>query len=222
MSTTPNTNNIDNEVIHRQLNWRYACKKFDPTKKIRESDWNILSESLRLSASSYGLQPWKFYLIQSADIRNQLLPLSWGQTPVTEASHFVVLTYKEKMDEVYITKYLNDMAKTRGMDSSSLAGFKDMLMGDLVNGPRSSVINWWAQRQVYIAMGSFLTTAALMGIDTLPMEGLDPAGYDKVLGIEGSGYKTVAAIAAGYRSSDDKYQLAKKVRFENKDIFVTK
>ncbi|MFN3696118.1 MAG: NAD(P)H-dependent oxidoreductase [Pseudobdellovibrio sp.] len=211
-------NKIDNELLFKQLNWRYACKKFDPTKKIRESDWNILVESLRLSASSYGLQPWKFIVVQNPEIRKQLLPLSWGQTPVTDASHFVVLTYKEKMDEAHIDKFIQETAKVRGMDASTLNGYKDMMMGDLVKGPRAQVINWWAQRQVYIAMGSILTTAAMMEIDTLPMEGLDPAGYDKVLGLEGTGYKTVAAVACGYRAADDKYQHAKKVRFETKDV----
>ncbi len=213
---------VDNEVLFSQMNWRYACKKFDSTKKIRTEDWNILAETLRLSASSYGLQPWKFIVVQDPELRKQLLPLSWGQTPVTDASHFVVLTYKEKMDEAHIAKFIDQNAKTRGVDPTTLDGYKNMMIGDLVKGPRSEVINWWAQRQTYIAMGSFLTTAALMEIDSLPMEGLDPAGYDKVLGLEGSGYKTVAAIACGYRASDDKYQHAKKVRFDINDVVVYK
>jgi nitroreductase len=213
---------IDNEIIHHQLNWRYACKKFDPSKKIREGDWNILLESLRLSASSYGLQPWKFIVVQNPEIRQQLLPLSWGQTPVIDASHFIVLTYKEKMDEAHIEKFIQQTAKSQGTDPSSLEGFKNMMIGDLVKGPRSQVINWWAQRQTYIAMGTLLTTAAMMEIDTLPMEGLNPVEYDKVLGLEGSGYKTVAAIACGYRSADDKYQFNKKVRFDMNDVVTVK
>ncbi len=213
---------VDNEVLFKQMNWRYACKKFDPTKKIRESDWNILAETLHHSASSYGLQPWKFIVVQNPDLRNKLLPLSWGQTPVTDASHFIVLTYKEKIDEAYIAKFIEQNAKVRSVDAATMEGYKGMMIGDLVKGPRSEVINWWAQRQTYIAMGSLLTTASLMEIDTLPMEGLDPAGYDKVLGLEGSGYKTVAAIACGYRSDEDKYQFAKKVRFEMNDIVTYK
>lgn len=213
---------INSETIHKQLNWRYACKKFDPTKKVREADWNILAESLRLSASSYGLQPWKFILVQNPEIRKQLLPLSWGQTPVTDASHFIVLTYKEKLDEKHISHFIDQVAKVRGADVASLDGYKNMMVGDLVNGPRSETINWWAQRQTYIAMGTFLTTAAMMEIDTLPMEGLDPVGYDKVLGLEGTGYRTIAAIACGYRADDDKYQFAKKVRFDMKDVLTIK
>ncbi len=209
---------IDNEILYNQMNWRYACKKFDPTKQIRESDWNILAESLRTSASSYGLQPWKFLVIQNPALRKQLLPLSWGQTPVTDASHFIVFTYKEKMDEAHIEKHIQQTAKISNQDPANLEGFKNMMIGDLVKGPRSETINWWAQRQTYIAMGTLLTTASLMEIDTLPMEGLDPAGYDKVLNLVGTGWKTVAAVACGYRATDDKYQHSKKVRFEMKDV----
>ncbi len=74
---------VDNEILFSQMNWRYACKKFDPTKKIREADWNILIESLRLTASSYGLQPWKFIVVQDSKLRESLQSFSWGQKPVT-------------------------------------------------------------------------------------------------------------------------------------------
>jgi nitroreductase len=205
---------VNNEIIHNQLNWRYACKKFDTTKKISTTDWNVLAESLQLSASSYGLQPWKFIVVQNPDVRQQLLPLSWGQTPVTDCSHLVVLAYKEKMDVDHVEKFIQQTAKVRGIEASTLNGYKDMMIGDVVNGPRAEIASWWAQKQTYIAMGTLLTTAAMMEIDTLPMEGINPAEYDKVLKLEGSGWKTVAAVACGYRHADDKYQFAKKVRFD--------
>ncbi|MFN3455264.1 MAG: NAD(P)H-dependent oxidoreductase [Pseudobdellovibrio sp.] len=213
---------VDNEVLHKQLNWRYACKKFDTTKLIREADWNILAESLRLSASSYGLQPWKFIVVQNPELRAELRKASWDQSPVTDASHFVVFTYKEKMDEAHIERFIAETAKTRGLDISTLEGLKKMMIGDLVTGPRSQTINWWAQRQTYIAMGTLLTTAALMEIDTLPMEGLDPIAYDKILKLEGTGWKTIAAVACGYRAEDDNYQNIKKVRFPLADIIEYK
>lgn len=209
---------VDNEVIHTQMNWRYACKKFDPDKKIREADWKILSESLRLAASSYGLQPWKFFVVQNPEIRKKLFEISWKQSAVLDASHFIVLTYKEKMDEAHIDKHIANTAQIQKCEIASLAGYKSAMMGDLVHGARSQVINWWAQRQTYIAMGSFLTTAALMEIDTLPMEGLSPEGYDHILSLEATGFKTVAAIACGYRSASDRFQNIKKVRFDEKDV----
>lgn len=210
---------IDNEIIHKQLNWRYACKKFDPTKIIREQDWNILTESLRLTASSYGLQPWKFIVVQNPELRQKLLDHSYKQTPVTEASHFIVFTYKEQLDEAHIDRFVAEAAKARGVEPSALVKFRDMMVGDLIKGPRFETIKWWAQRQTYIAMGSLLTTAALMEIDTLPMEGINQDGYDDVLKLEGTGWKTIAAVACGYRSADDKYQHAKKVRFPASDVF---
>lgn len=211
-------NKVDNETIHSALNWRYACKKFDPNLKIREADWNILLESLRLSASSNGLQPWKFIVVQDPALRVELMKLSWGQTPVTDASHFIVFTYKEKMDEQHIQRHIEQTAKVREITLESLEKYKDSVIKDMIIGPRSQTIRWWAQRQCYIAMGSLLTTAALMQIDTLPMEGLDPDGYDRLLSLDGTGFKTVAAVACGYRAADDKYQNVRKVRFDLSDI----
>jgi nitroreductase len=213
---------VDNEILWQQMNWRYACKKFDASKKIREDDWNILAETLRLTASSYGLQPWKFIVVQNPEIRKQLFDAAWKQTPVTEASHFVVITYKEKMDEEHITRHVEQTAKLRGIDVATLARMKEVAMRDLVVGPRSATIDAWAQRQCYIAMGSFLTTASLMEIDTLPMEGLDPLAFDRILQLDGTGFKTVAAIACGYRAADDKYAATKKIRFDMQDVVVYK
>jgi nitroreductase len=207
------------ENILQALNWRYATKTFDPTKKVSASDWKVLSESLRLAPSSYGLQPWKFMVIQNSDIRKQLKEASWSQSQVTDCSHFVVLVIKEKMDEAHIDLHLAHVAEVRGVTTESLAGFKKMLLGDLVQGGRASKIRNWAHNQSYIAMGFLMETAALMKIDACPMEGLDPAAYDRILKLEGTGWATVAAVAVGYRSATDKYATLPKVRFEEKDVF---
>lgn len=113
------------------------------------------------------------------------------------------------------------MATQRGIDKSNLEGLGKMIVGDLVKGPRSKTIDAWAQRQAYIAMGQVMFSAAIQEIDSCPLEGLDPAAYDKILGIENSDYKTIAAVAFGYRSNEDKYQNFSKVRFEVKDVFQT-
>lgn len=216
------TSNISREDILNQLNWRYACKKYDPTKKISTQDWNLIKESLRLAPSSYGLQPYKFVVVENADLRKKLRENSWGQSQVTDSSHFVVLVTREKMEEADVSKLINKTASVRGMSPDTLKGYHDMMVGDVVKGPRAQVINWWAQRQAYIAMGFALETAALLKVDTTALEGLDPAAYDKLLGLEGTGYKTVAAIAFGYRAADDGYSQAKKVRFDESDLFITK
>lgn len=213
---------VDNEILFNQLNWRYACKKFDATKKIREADWKLLLESMRLAPSSYGLQPWKFFDVQNPETRQLLFAQSWKQAPVVDASHFLVFTAKEKLDTAHIDKHIAQTAKTRGMEADKLEGYRNVMLGDLVKGPRANTINHWAERQAYIAMGFLMNTAALMEIDTLPMEGLLPLEYDKILGLEGTGWKTVAAVACGYRSIEDKYQHVPKVRFDLKDILETR
>jgi len=211
-----------NKNLIEAMNWRYAVKKFDPNKKISESDWVTLSESLRLSPSSYGLQPWKFILVNSPELRTQLRTHSWNQSQVEDASHYVVFTYKEKMDQAYIEKYINSIATQRGVPVESLKGFANMMTSDLVTGPKASEIHHWAQRQAYIAMGFLMLSAALLKIDSCPMEGIIPTEYDKLLGIENTGYKTVAAVALGYRHENDDYQRLKKVRFETSEILLTR
>ena len=209
---------MNQDFVLKQMTWRYAVKKFDATKKIRTQDWTVLEESLRLAPSSYGLQPWKFIVVQNRDILKKLTPLSWGQTQVEDCSHYVVFASSVKLDQTHIEKHIAKIALERGVDPKTLDGYKNAMIGDLVKGPRSETIMHWAQRQSYIAMGFLLQTAAVLQIDTCPMEGLDPKGYDKVLGLENSEYATVAAVACGYRHMDDKYQSAKKVRFDKKDV----
>lgn len=209
---------MNHEYVLKQLSWRYAVKKFDPSKKISAKDWEVLEESLRLSPSSYGLQPWKFIVVQNRDTLKQLTSLSWGQSQVEDCSHYVVITSKIKLDEELIDKHISKTAEVRGLDPKLLAGFKRVMVGDLLNGPRSETIFHWAQRQAYIAMGFLMETAAFLEIDTCPIEGLDPKGYDKVLNLEGTGYGTIASVACGYRHTDDKYQNIKKVRFDKTDV----
>lgn len=209
---------IRNEAILEKLNWRYATKKFDAHKKISEADWKTLEESLRLAPSSYGLQPWQFLIIQNSELRDKLTPATYNQTQVKDCSHYVVMTYKKKMDEKHIQKFIESNAEIRNTSVEQLAGFKDMMVGDLVKGPRSAVIAAWAQRQCYIAMGFLMETAALLSIDACPIEGFDSGAYDKILNLETSEFGAVACVALGYRHAEDNYQFAKKVRFPSKDV----
>lgn len=210
---------VSHDAIMAALNWRYAVKKFDPTKKISEADWKVLEESLRLSPSSYGLQPWKFLVIRDPKTRELLKAQSWNQTQVTESSHYVVLVTRTEMTEADVQRFIDRVADVRGVGKETLDGYKKGIIGDVIKGPRSTIIKAWAQRQSYIAMGFLMKTAALLGIDTCPMEGLDPAAYDQILKLEGTGYATVAAVACGYRHADDKMQKVKKVRYNREEVF---
>jgi nitroreductase len=210
---------ISADALLTQLNWRYATKTFDPTKRISDSDWAALEQALVLTPTSYGFQPFRFVVVNDAATREQLVPLSWGQRQPADASHFVVFAAKEAVTEADVDHYLARVAEVRGIAVESLARFKGVLLGDLVKGPRSAAQHEWATRQAYIALGNFMTAAALLGIDTCPMEGIDSAKYDELLGL-GQGYKTVVACAAGYRSAEDKYGAVPKVRFPASELVI--
>lgn len=206
------------QKLVEQMNWRYAVKKFDPTRKLSDEDWKVLKELLILTPSSYGLQPWKFLIIQNPDLRKQLRVASWNKSQVEDCSHFIVFAGKDKIDEDYIKKYMSHIAQVRGIAVESLKGFHDSIMKDAVNGPRAPISKEWSARQGYIALGNLMTVAALMKIDTCPLEGLDTEKYDEILGLKGSGYSTLCACAVGFRSPDDKTATAKKVRFHHDEV----
>ena len=212
------TTTISPDALIHQLEWRYATKQFDATRKIEPETWKTLEDALVLTPSSYGLQPYEFIVVTDPDLRAKLRPASWGQSQIEDASHLVVFAIKKSMGESHISHFLDRVAEVRDVSKDSLEGYKGFMMGDLVNGPRAAIIDQWAARQAYIALGNFMTSAALLGVDTCPMEGIDPAQYDTILGLEADGYATVCVCAAGYRSPDDKYAKLKKVRLPESEL----
>lgn len=203
---------MQHSQIKEALQWRYATKKYDTTKKVTSQDWQTLTDALTLAPSSYGLQPWKFLVIENPQVREKLKAASWNQTQVTDASHFVVFLARDKVDVDFVQKYVNRVAEVRGIPTTTLDGYKNMMVEGVAKAPEEQT-RQWAKRQTYIAMGFLLETAALIKVDATPMEGLDPQAYDKILGLEGSGWKTTVAVALGYRHVEDETQNFKKVRF---------
>ena len=202
----------------RALEWRYATKVFDPAKKIPAETWQALERALVLTPTSYGLQPYQFLVINDPATRATLLPHSWGQKQVVDASHFVVFTAKTKMSEADVNKLIARISSVRGVPAESMTPYWNMMIGDVVKGPRGKIAHEWATRQTYIALGNLMTCAAVLGVDACPMEGFVPAEYDRILNLNASGYATVVACALGYRSPDDKYAKLAKVRYDTKDI----
>lgn len=207
-----------NDTLLTQLNWRYATKKFDPDNRISEKDWHVLTESLRLAPSSYGLQPWQFIVVQNAALRKTLRPLSWNQSQIEDCSHLVVITTLKTMTTDYIDHFIQKTSDIQQSPIDKLTGYRDLMVANLTNSP---TIQHWGQRQSYIAMGMLIYSAALLNIDTCAIEGLDPNAYDKVLGLADSNYATVAAVALGYRHEEDKHQHMKKVRFDHTEVIKT-
>lgn len=215
-----NMKTIDHHQLVSQLNWRYATKQFDPQRKISAKDWTALEEALVLTPSSFGLQPWKFIVVTDPAVREKLVAASWGQRQVVDASHLVAFAIKKNLGEKEIDQHLDRVAQVRGVPRESLGGYRDIMVGSLVKQLDETKRNDWATKQVYIALGNFLTSAALLGVDACPMEGIETAKYDEILGLNKSGLSTVVVAAAGYRAATDKYASARKVRFPREQVLV--
>ena len=211
---------INTEQLLDQLHWRYATKQFDPNRKISSQDWAAIEEALLLTPSSGGLQPWNFIVVTNPAVRAKLLPASYGQAQITDASHLVVFTAKKNFSESDVDAFINHTAATRGVSVESLAPLRGMLVGGIVQSMDANARDAWARNQAYIALGNLLTSAALLGIDACPMEGFDRAQYDEILGLEAKGLATAAIATVGYRAATDKYANAPKVRFPKEQVFT--
>lgn len=217
MPTTP-------DVILSQLSWRYATKKFDPARKIAPELWSTLEQAAMLAPSSYGLQPWKFVVVTDPAIRQKLRVVSWNQPQITDASHLVVFARRSELSSSDVQRWIDRISQVRSVPPEALAGFRDMMLGSVANPgsvPGGS-FDIWISRQIYIALGFFLSAAAMLGIDACPMEGFDPAKYDEILGLPALGYRSTVLGAAGYRSPDDAMAPDKtaKARFPATDVIV--
>lgn len=213
-------NNLEltpNQIIQR-LNWRYATKKFDPDREISDDDWYALEQSLIFSPSSFGQQPWKFFVIRNPKLRQQLQKHAWDQSQVTDASHLVVLAIKQGINTEDVDRYIDRVSEVRNTPKDKLSGLENAIKGFLKDPPFPFEIDAWSTRQVYLALGFLIYSAALLGIDACPMEGFVPAQYDEILGLKEKGYASKVLCALGYRSEEDKLAEQKKVRYETEEI----
>lgn len=200
------------------LRWRYAVKAFDPERTIAPELWATLEQALVLTPSSYGLQPWKFLVIRDPQLRSELRPSSWNQSQITDCSHLVVLLRRRAITAADADQLIATTAERRGLEVGSLDGYRQMIQRDLVEGPRSHTIGTWASNQVYIALGNLMTSAALLGVDTCPIEGFSPPDYDRILGLEATPFQSAVVCACGYRSANDKYAALAKVRYDANEL----
>jgi nitroreductase len=208
---------ISPETLLDALSWRYATKVFDPAKVVPAELWKVLEQSLVLTPTSFGLQPYRFLVITDPELKAKLRPVSWGQSQITECSHLVVFLARQNLTEGDVDHYIKRIANVRGVTPEDLAGYRNMMVGTLVTGPRAATVPEWAARQAYIALGQFMASAALLGLDTCPMEGIDASQYDQLLGLDATPYRTVVACPVGYRA-DDKYATLAKVRFPSEEL----
>lgn len=211
-------NIIERHQLLDQLNWRYATKQYDPSRKIPAADWAALEEALVLTPSSLGLQPWTFLVIDDPKVRAELLLASYGQPQVVDASHLVVFATKVAYSEADLDAYLEQMARVRHVAASSLSGLRNMALRSVVQGMTASERRHWAVNQTYIALGNLVTSAALLGIDATPMEGFERSRYDDILGLKTKGLTASVIAAVGYRQAGDKYASLPKVRLSREAV----
>ena len=200
-------------------NWRYATKKFDSNKKITAEDLETLKEAIRLSSSSYGLQLYKVLIVENPEIRSKLLPASWGQSQITDASQVVVFANFTHANNDDIDAYLTNVATTRNIPIDSLSGYGNFMKGS-IGAKSASDINIWNEKQTYLALANLLNAAAELKIDVCPMEGFDSQQYNEILGLAELGLNAAVVATIGYRSADDETQNYKKVRKSAEDLFI--
>ena len=205
------------ELIER-LRWRYAVKKFDATRTLDSATWQALEASLVLTPSSYGLQPWRFVVVTDPAVKAQLPAISWNQQQPKDCSHMICLAARKTMDESYVNRYIESIAQTRSLPSEAVAGYRNLLLSTVSNTVGKHLD--WNARQVYIALGQLMATAAFLQVDACPMEGIDTAAYDKLLGLTETDYTCVVGCALGYRHPEDKAASAAKVRFAASDVIM--
>ena len=206
--------------IIENLNWRYATKKFNPEKKIAKSDLDILKESVRLSASSYGLQPYQVILLENEDLREQVKAVAWNQAQITEASDVLIFANITDPGTTEVQDYISNMATVREIPEVSLKGFADMMNNAVGNLTPEAKENWTA-KQTYIALGTLLSAAADLKIDATPMEGFDRDAVNKILELPEKGLSAALIVTLGYRHENDVTQHLKKVRKSNEELFIT-
>ncbi len=211
-------NNITNgATIAEQLNWRYAVKAFDAGRKVSDADWEILENSLVLAPSSFGIQPYKFVVVTDQATKEKLLPAAYGQTQVTDSSHLVVFAYKKTLTDADIDHYVERIIEVRGTPREMLGEYEGVMKNAAQKAVEGATVETWNSRQAYIALGFLLETAALLKIDTTPMEGFDAAQFNEILGL--TDYSAVVICAVGYRNAEADYLANQaKVRFPKEEL----
>jgi nitroreductase len=218
MSNSASSSSITNE-LNDALQWRYATKAFDSSKQITNEDWMTLKGALQAAPSSFGLQPWKFIEVTSPELRQKIKANAWNQSQVVDASKLVILAAKKNMAESDVIRLIKALSAQRNIPEAALADYQGMMTGFIKAPPFPLNIEEWTTRQVYIALGVLLTSAALLKIDACPMEGFNPAAVDEILGLTNTEYSVKVLCPLGYRSSTDKYAELKKVRYSQEEIF---
>jgi len=200
------------------LNWRYAVKQFDASKKVSEEDLQKLIDAVQLSASSYGLQPYKILVIKDQAVKEKLKAAGYNQSQFTDATAVFVFAHQTDFDAELIDSYIELSERIKELETGTLEGYANLMKNALLNLPQEAKAGW-TSRQAYIALGNLLSVAAAHKIDTCPMEGFEATAFDEILGLTEQNLHAVVVAAVGYRSAEDETQHAPKVRRPQEELF---
>ena len=193
------------------LRWRYATKKFDPSKVVDESTVESLLDAANLSATSYGLQPFKLVVIRNQELQDQLITSSYGQRQVADASHVIVIAARTDVDADYISQYVDLIESERALGAGTMDDYKAIMTG-AVTGMSADAMSDWTAKQAYIVLGTLLAACGTQQIDACPMEGFVANEYNEILKLGQHNLSAVVVVPIGYRAEDDVNQNNKKVR----------
>ncbi|APW44793.1 NAD(P)H-dependent oxidoreductase [Rhodoferax saidenbachensis] len=204
----------------QKLQWRYATKKFNPTKVVPQEKVDRILEAVRLTATSSGLQPYEVFVVTSKEVRERIKPIAWNQGQITDSSHLLVFAAWDNYTADRINAMFDLVNAERGVKNEGWENYRQMLLG--MYPQRDAEVNYQhAARQAYIGLGTALIAAAEEQVDATPMEGFDPKALDEILGLQARGLRSVAILPIGYRAEEGDWLVnLKKVR-RPRDQFIT-
>lgn len=201
------------------LQWRAAVRKYDQTKKVSNEDLEKLLEAGNLTATSMGLQPFKIVVVNDKALQEQLVPASYNQQHVAEASHILVFAVHTNIDQASIDALIERIMEVRGVSREDLEGYHKSMSGYLSTMDDGAKLTW-ATKQAYIALGTVMSMAADLKIDSCAMEGFDPLQYQEMLGLKEENLMPVVVLPIGYRSAEDVMASLPKVRKKREDFVL--
>jgi nitroreductase len=203
----------------KNIEWRYATKSFDTNKKVSDVDLSTITEAIRMTPTSFGLQPYHFYIVTNQEIKDKIQAAAWNQPQVGTSSHLIIFAARNDIKE-NTNEYFDLISGGNVEVRASLKGYEDMVSGFADRAIAGGFVSTWAAKQTYIAQGFAMAALAELQIDSCPMEGFDPAAVGTILGLP-ENLTVSLLLPIGYRNEGDGPRTPHKVRFSKEVLFTT-